>query len=76
MTPEQRIAAAKRRIADFDRLDAANGEEFPIPLDVCLANVEAALFAGLKSGDLDCVADALVMLRQRNDHRKVVWGGR
>jgi hypothetical protein len=59
------IRKAESTNAERDRMDRANGFAPPSagPLDVELRTICAALEAGLRTEDWDCVAEGLVMLR-------------
>lgn len=61
------LLAAEKRIRAYDAIDAKHAGNFPVPLFVQLVNIDAALTTGLQSKRWDCVADAIVMLRQCSD---------
>ena len=66
MNAKMLIENAKKRVAEFDAIDANSG--FATPQEVGLREVIhvclAALATGINTDNWDCVADAFVMLGQ------------
>ncbi len=65
------IAEATARVREMDVIDLITGKTFPIPLSEQIRHVQASLDAALDTADWAGVADAVVMLAQVFDSRKV-----